>query len=118
MGPKPEKQTSGAQTGKVEKLKASKTQLIKYGEIVKSLAGTWADQHGRKGLMYLSITGQLLVIVTFGINYYFIRDISWKYLYLELIWDFCGSFVTYYMMEYSYIIDVTTVSERYRAEGN
>ena len=29
--------------GKIQKLKGSKTQLIKYGEIVKSLAGTWAD---------------------------------------------------------------------------
>ena len=62
--------------------------------------------------MLLSITGQLLVTVTYGINYYFIKDISWTFLYLELIYDFCGSDVTYYLMEYSYIIDITTVAER------
>ena len=29
--------------GELEKLKATKTQLIKYGEIVKNLSSTWAD---------------------------------------------------------------------------
>ena len=29
--------------GELEKLKATKTQLIKYGEILKNLSSTWAD---------------------------------------------------------------------------
>lgn len=62
--------------------------------------------------MLLAITGQLLMVVTYGINYYFIKTISWKFLYLELIYDVCGSDVSYYLMEYSYIVDITTVSER------
>ena len=40
------------------------------------------------------------------------RDTSWRFLYLELLNDLCGSAITYYMMQYSYIIDVTSVTER------
>ena len=40
------------------------------------------------------------------------RGTSWRFLYLELLNDFCGSAITYYRMQYSYIIDVTSVTER------
>ena len=60
----------------------------------------------------MSIFGQLLQSLSYGLNYWFMRDTSWRFLYLELLNDFCGSAITYYMMQYSYIIDVTSVAER------
>ena len=76
------------------------------------LAGTWSDRHGRKTLIFLSVLGQLLASVSFGINYWFIREISWQFLYLELLNDLCGTYVSYYIAEYSYITDITNAEKR------
>ena len=46
------------------------------------------------------------------------KQMDWRFLYLELIWDLGGCYVAYYMMEYSYMVDVTTVAERYKYSGS
>ena len=76
------------------------------------LAGTWSDKNGRKPLMFLSIFGNLLSIISYGLNFWFMKEMDWRFLYLEMINDFCGSYILYFLMEYSYIVDVTTVAER------
>ena len=76
------------------------------------LAGTWSDAHGRKTLLFLSVLGQLLASVSYGINYWFLTQISWHFLYLELINDICGTYVSYYIAEYSFITDITEPSQR------
>ena len=40
------------------------------------------------------------------------KEMDWRFLYLELIGDLGGSNVAYYMMEYSYIVDITTAVDR------
>lgn len=76
------------------------------------LAGTYSDKHGRRGLMFLVVLGYFLSLCSYAVNYYFLNELSWFFLYFELIYDVCGSFVLYYMMQYSYIVDVTTIEER------
>ena len=75
-------------------------------------AGTWSDRRGRKGLMFLSIFGWLLKMLSFLVNYWFMNTLDWRFLYLEFVDDLCGSSTTYYMMQYSYMVDVTTIAER------
>lgn len=62
--------------------------------------------------MFLAMLGYVLQLVSYAINYAFLKEISWQFLYLELIYDFCGSYVAFYMMEYSYVADVTQPTER------
>ena len=73
------------------------------------LAGTWSDQHGRKGLLLLTVVGQLLASLSYCLNYIFLQQLDWRFLFLELAYDFCGGSITYYMMEYSYVTDITQV---------
>ena len=74
------------------------------------LAGTWSDHHGRKGLLLLSVFGQFLGSLSYGLNYIFLKELDWHFLFVELIIDICGGSVTYYMMEYSYMTDITQVN--------
>ena len=74
------------------------------------VAGTWSDQHGRKGLLLLTVLGQLLASLSYCLNYIFLKELDWRFLFLELIRDICGGSVTYYMMEYSYMTDITQVN--------
>ena len=74
------------------------------------LAGTWSDQHGRKGLLLLTVLGQLLASLSLLINYVFLKQLDWRFLFLELAYDLCGGSISYYMMEYSYITDITQVT--------
>ena len=67
------------------------------------LAGTWADQHGRKGLIFLAVVGQLLATASYAINYLLLQQLAWQFLYLELINDICGNYVSYYLAVYSFI---------------
>ena len=76
------------------------------------LAGTWSDRHGRKTLLFLSVLGQLLASVSYGLNYWFLTQLSWHFLFLELINDLCGSYVSYYIAEYSFIMDITDPDQR------
>ena len=76
------------------------------------LAGTWSDRHGRKTLLFLSVLGQLLASVSYGLNYWFLTQLSWHFLFLELINDMCGTYVSYYIAEYSFIMDVSDPSQR------
>ena len=48
------------------------------------------------------------------------KKMDWRFLYLEMIFDLFGGMGTYYTMEYSYMIDITTVAERFgnRSENN
>ena len=74
------------------------------------LAGTWSDQHGRKGLLLLTVLGQLLASLSLLINYVFLKQLDWRFLFPELAYDLCGGSISYYMMEYSYITDITQVT--------
>ena len=76
------------------------------------LAGTWSDQHGRKLLLVLPIVGQLLACLSYGLNYAFLTSLPWQLLFLELVNDLCGSYVAYYLAQYSYITDITLSSQR------
>ena len=80
------------------------------------VAGTWSDQHGRKGLLLLTVMGQLLASLSYCLNYIFLKQLDWRFLFLELAYDFCGGSITYYMMEYSYVTDITQVLTNY-AQG-
>ena len=73
------------------------------------LAGTWSDKHGRKGLFLLTVLGQLLASLSYCLNYIFLKQLDWRFLFLELAYDFCGGSITYYLMEYSYVTDITQV---------
>ena len=55
---------------------------------------------------------QLLQSLSYGLNYWLMESLSWRWLYLELVFDLLGGDITYYMMEYSYIVDVTKEHER------
>ena len=77
------------------------------------LGGTWSDKNGRKPLLFLPILGQLLQSVSYLLNYIFIEKMNWRFLYLELIFDLVGGQGSYYNMEYSYMVDITTVAERF-----
>ena len=74
------------------------------------LAGTWSDQHGRKGLLLITVVGQLLASLSYCLNYIFLQQLDWRFLFLELAYDFCGGSITYYMMEYSYVTDIAQVN--------
>ena len=76
------------------------------------LAGTWSDSHGRRPLMFMSVLGQLLASLSYGLNYMFLTQLSWTWLYLELVNDFCGTYVSYYIAEYSFITDITNEAQR------
>ena len=76
------------------------------------IGGTWSDKNGRKPLLFLPVLGSFLQCVSYGLNYWFMMELHWRFLYLGLINSFCGSFVLYYMIEYSYLVDITTVADR------
>ena len=78
------------------------------------LAGTWSDKNGRKPMLFLPVFCALLQSVSYGLNYWFMNEMVWQLLYLEMIIDIGGNFVLYYMMEYSYIVDITTEENRFR----
>ena len=75
-------------------------------------AGTFSDKYGRKPLLAISVLGRFLSIISYLSNFWFLKELHWSFLYFEIINDICGSFVTYYMMEYSYIADITNPEER------
>ena len=54
--------------------------------------------------------GQFLGSLSYGLNYIFLKELDWHFLFVELIIDICGGSVTYYMMEYSYMTDITQVT--------
>ena len=56
--------------------------------------------------------GQVLMNVTFLLNYFFLESLPFEMLYLEFLNEACGSFVLYYLAVYSYIADITTEAER------
>ena len=66
----------------------------------------------RKPLLFLPVFCQLLQCISYGLNYWFMKEMDWRFLYLELIGDLGGSNIVYYMMEYSYIVDITTAVDR------
>ena len=55
---------------------------------------------------------QLLQCLSLGLNYWLMQSLSWRWLYLELVYDLCGGDIAYYMMEYSYIVDITQEHDR------
>ncbi|XP_023349851.1 proton-coupled folate transporter [Eurytemora carolleeae] len=71
------------------------------------MAGTWSDRNGRKKLIGLPLLGQLLATLTYLLNYFFISQLPWQTLYLELLNDSCGTYVAIYIGLYSYITDIT-----------
>jgi len=76
------------------------------------LAGTWSDRNGRKVLIGLPILGQLLASLSYGINYFFLKELPWQLLYLEFGNELCGTYVAYYLAVYSYITDVSDEESR------
>ena len=56
---------------------------------------------------------QLLQCLSLGLNYWLMQSLSWRWLYLELVYDLCGGDIAYYMMEYSYIVDITQEHDRW-----
>ena len=58
------------------------------------------------------MVGQLLASLSYGLNYMFLTQISWTWLYLELVNDLCGTYVSYYIAEYSFITDITHEAQR------
>ena len=75
--------------------------------------GTFSDRHGRKAPMFCACLGQFLALSSHTINSIFITKLSWYFLYFELLDDLCGSYPLYYMMQYSFLVDVTAPEERY-----
>jgi len=75
-------------------------------------AGTWSDRNGRKPLLFLPVFCQLLQCLSFILNYVFMVELDWRFMYLELVMELGGNFVLYYLINYSYLVDVTTVAER------
>ena len=59
---------------------------------------------------------QLLASLSYGLNYVFLRSLSWRLLYLELVNDVCGTYVSYYIAEYSFITDISPVEQRLAAQ--
>ena len=76
------------------------------------LAGTWSDQHGRKGLIFLPMLRQFLACISYGLNFFFLKSLPWQFLFLELVNDLCGTYVAYYLAIYSYITDITPENGR------
>ena len=76
------------------------------------LAGTWSDQHGRKGLIFLAVLGQILASLSYALNYLLLHQLPWQFLYLELLNDLCGNYVSYYLAVYSFIAYITTTDKR------
>ena len=60
---------------------------------------------------------QLLASLSYGLNYVFLRFLSWRLLYLELVNDVCGTYVSYYIAEYSFITDISPVEQRSAAQS-
>ena len=54
----------------------------------------------------------MLQCLALGLNYWQMDSLSWRWLYLELVYDLCVGDNTYYMMVYSYIVDITQQHER------
>ena len=77
------------------------------------LAGTWSDIHGRKGLIILSVLGQILASLSYALNYLLLHQLPWQFLYLELLNDVCGTYVSYYLAVYSFIAYITTPTKRF-----
>ena len=76
------------------------------------LAGTWSDIHGRKGLIFLAVLGQILASLSYAVNYLLLHQLPWQFLYLELLNDVCGTYVSYYLAVYSFIAYITTPTKR------
>ena len=77
------------------------------------LAGTWSDIHGRKGLIFLAVLGQILASLSYALNYLLLHQLPWQFLYLELLNDVCGTYVSYYLAVYSFIAYITTPTKRF-----
>ena len=58
------------------------------------------------------MAAQLLRCLLYMLNYWLMESLSWRWLYLELVYELCGGNVSYYLMEYSYIVDITKEHER------
>ena len=43
-----------------------------------------------------------------------VAGLPWQLLYLELLSDLCGTYVSYYLALYSFVTDISTVSSRTR----
>ena len=76
------------------------------------VAGTWADAHGRKMLILLSVLGQLLATLSYALNYLLLQQLPWQFLYLELVNDLCGNYVSYYLAIYSFIACISSQDSR------
>ena len=77
------------------------------------LAGTVGDKYGRKGLIFLSVMGQILASLSYALNYILLHHLPWQFLYLELLNDVCGTYVSYYLAVYSFIAYITTPDRRF-----
>ena len=77
------------------------------------LAGTWSDTHGRKGLIFLSVLGQILASLSYALNYLLLHRLPWQFLYLELLNDLCGNYVSFYLAVYSFIAYITSPDKRF-----
>ena len=76
------------------------------------LAGTWADEHGRKGLIFLAVLGQFLATASYALNYLLLLELPWQFLFLELANDICGTYVSYYLAVYSFIACIAKQDKR------
>ena len=76
------------------------------------LCGTFSDKYGRRGPMFLALLGYCLQLISYAVNYAYLRELSWRFLYSELIYDLCGSYLTFYLVLYSYVVDSSEPSER------
>nr|ALS04330.1 proton-coupled folate transporter-like protein [Acartia pacifica] len=76
------------------------------------LAGTWSDKHGRKPLLVLPMVGQLCASLSYAFNYFFLESLPWQLISLEFLNELAGTYVVYYMAEYTYIADITTEDSR------
>merc|ERR1712223_699069 len=63
-------------------------------------------------LMLLSVLGQLLATLSYALNYLLLRQLPWQFLYLELVNDLCGNYVSYYLAIYSFIACIATQDSR------
>ena len=68
-------------------------------------------------MMMMMYVLQLLASLSYGLNYVFLRSLSWRLLYLELVNDVCGTYVSYYIAEYSFITDISPVEQRSAAQS-
>ena len=71
------------------------------------LAGNWSDKNGRKRLIQLPLFGQIATTLVLILNWAFLHQLPFNWLYAELVNEACGNFIVYYLGIYSYLADIT-----------